>query len=80
MQAHVICCNDSVEHVVIGTEAQAQTKLEELRAADFERNKWSYQEVRGLSNPSVVLQTREDVYKHRYYWHIHTADLTDVRP
>jgi len=33
MDAYVICCNDSVEFVVIDDEARAEAKLQELRVA-----------------------------------------------
>ena len=59
MNVHVICCNDSVEFAVIEDEAKAQAKLEELRQAYFERNKWNFRD--------------EAEYKTRCYWHIHTV-------
>lgn len=78
-QAHVICNNDSVEHVHLGTEAEADLKLSELRLEHFDRhphgyhvsfvdrNKLSDEDIRGLEWKA---------YKQRCYWHIHTVGLT----
>lgn len=41
-EAHVIQCNDSVEFVVIGAIEQAEVKLNVLREAHYERNRWNY--------------------------------------
>lgn len=37
MEAHVIKCNDTVEHVHIGTEAQAKLKMNQLRCVHREK-------------------------------------------
>lgn len=68
MDAHVICVNDSVEHVVIGTRAEAEAKLEELRAADFERDPWRSQ--------PLGRETRETAYRRRCRWYVKTVDVT----
>ena len=60
MQVHVICCNDSVEFAVIDDEEKAKVKMAELRAAYYERNKWSFRD--------------ETEYAARCYWNIHTVD------
>ena len=60
MEAHVICCNDSVEYVVIDNEQKAIWKMAELKADYFERNKWTFK--------------TEKEYGQRCYWHIHTVD------
>lgn len=59
MDAHVICCNDSVEFVVLNDEAKAKTKLEELRTDYYARHKWHFK--------------NEAEYRIRCYWHIHTV-------
>lgn len=37
IQAHVICCNDFVEYVFIGTKSGAQEKCKEMRDAANEQ-------------------------------------------
>ena len=68
MKAHVICMNDSVEHVVIDDEALANTKLDELRKAYFDRNQHVFHERDGESAWKAYLR--------RIYWHIHTVEVT----
>lgn len=58
--AYVICINDSVEHVVIDDDQLAEKKLAELKAAYWERNKWSFRDL--------------ESYEAICYWHIHTVD------
>ncbi len=61
--AHVICCNDSVEYVVVDDEAAAEIKKDELSKRDYDtRYKWTY-------------PTYEE-YKHTLYWHIHSVGCT----
>lgn len=57
---HIICCNDSTEFAVIGDEAIAEKKLEELRIKYFNRNKHAF----GTYKEYLI----------RCYWHIHTVD------
>ena len=59
-QAHVICLNDSVEHVVIGTENQAMKLLVQLKIAYWKRNRW-------------IFNNNQSDYNLRCYWHIHTV-------
>lgn len=66
--AHVIKCNDSVEHVVLGTEEEARAKLEELREAYFERTQWMWR--------PIGKETPEQAYKARCHWHVRTVPLT----
>lgn len=58
--AHVICMNDGVEHVVIGTEDQAKAKMSELKAAYWARCHWNF------NNDASKYETQ-------CYWHIHTV-------
>lgn len=60
---HVICCNDSLEAAVLGDEKQAEARMESLKAAYLELNKWTFRD-------------RED-YNRRCYWHIHTLNLEE---
>lgn len=62
MKAHVICNNDSVEHVVFGTEAEAEAELERIEGEHMS----TYLKHQGDSP-----QSRE-AYQ-RNYWHIHTV-------
>ena len=57
-KAHVICCNDSVEFVVVGSEHEAELEKLALRDNHFRR---------------YDIKNRTD-YDNRYYWHIHTVD------
>ncbi len=66
MKAHVICCNDSVKFVVIGDEADAEHKLEELASEEFEKqadDDMTYAEYRVIR-----------------FWHIHTVDAEKGGP
>lgn len=60
MNIHVICCNDMVMFAVVDDEIKAKARLDELRTADYQRNKWSYKD--------------EAEYKMQCYWHIHTVN------
>lgn len=79
--AHVICCNDSVEHVHLGTEQDAKARLEELAKAYFDRNRHYWDQAARYNNhltdarypgepPSYVY------YRHQCYWHIHTTGVS----
>ena len=59
MKAHVICCNDSVQHVVIGSEEQAEKKRKELKKSYFKRNKHNFNSA--------------EEYALQCFWHIHTV-------
>lgn len=60
--AHVICSNDSVEHVHLGTTAEAHQQMEILAKEDY---------ARGCCQ---TLNFKE--YRKRIYWHIHTVVVT----
>lgn len=57
--AFVICCNDSVEAVVLGTKTQAEKIKQRLSKEYFERNRHSF-------NQSY--STPEEVYRIRCLW------------
>lgn len=57
--AYVICCNDSVEFVVIGSEEEAEKKLLVLKEEDRQK----------VCNRDI----KED-YNRCYYWHIHEVN------
>lgn len=59
MKAHVICYNDGIEYVVIGSEEKALNIMSKLRAENYNRNKWNFES--------------EEEYNNTYYWHIHTV-------
>lgn len=73
--AHVICCNDSVEHVFLGTEEKAKEKLEELAKAHFA--KW-HDPYAGCGLYSLPGGDPYEAYRKRLYWHIHTVSLTEA--
>jgi len=60
MEVHVICCNDSVEFAVIGDIEKANSKMAELKATYYERNKGNFRD--------------ENAYGIHFYWHIHTVN------
>ena len=66
-KAHIIRCNDGVEHAVIGTIAQAKEKMEELADAFYERNKSAF---------SKDYRNKED-YRNQYFWNIHSVGVSD---
>ncbi len=61
MKAHVICCNDGIEFVVIDDKEKAKEKLAELRDAYYERNKFAFE--------------NQEAYKSQCYWHIYTVKM-----
>lgn len=73
-QALVICANDSVEHVVIGSMAEATALLEKLAREAFDRNPWNY---RGQQGWVFTGKTPYEKYRNHVYWHIHTVPLTE---
>lgn len=73
--AHVICCNDSVEYVLLGSEEAAEVKLEQLAKEYFDKcgggNHW----------PPRTFQPRPmnsyEVYRQQIRWHIKTVQGED---
>ena len=61
MKAHIICCNDSVELAVIGSERKAFIKIEELADAHYEKTKSFWRSKKQ--------------YRKRCYWHFHTVEV-----
>jgi len=58
---HVICCNDAVMFVVIGTDAQARDRLEVEALRDWQTGyKWKYPEYK--------------TYRRLLYWHLNTVN------
>jgi len=59
MKAYIICCNDSVELVVLNDEGKAEGIKEEMAKADFKRSTtWKdYEEYRNIC-----------------YWHLHDVE------
>lgn len=60
-EAFVICCNDSVEFIELGSYMQAKIKLEALRREYFERNRGAFVD--------------EDAYLARCNWHIQAVPV-----
>lgn len=61
MQAHVICCNGSVEAVVIGSYTKADLKKEELAYGHYTETKQNWRSYK--------------CYRERCYWHFHTVEV-----
>lgn len=85
-EAPVICCNDSVEHVFLGSEAGAEEKMKELRLAHYnsydvscayisEVKRYPRCEVEGWSE-SQILERAYKNYCQRLYWRVRTIPLT----
>lgn len=66
MKALVICCNDAVEAVFIGTEQQAEEHIIALSDAHWQKVKFTGA-ANGLKNYTE--------YRQRYYWHTHDAPI-----
>jgi len=62
-QVHVICCNDSVEAVVIGSKARANRKCAQMKAAHIKKH-YYYMKGKELEDKERVL-----------YYHLHTVDV-----
>ena len=65
MIAHIICCNDALEYVVIDDLEAAEEKLDKLAKEYWEINK--------LNIIDSFLKDYKD-FRKRYYWHIHTVE------
>lgn len=70
MNVHVIFMNDSPEFVFIGSEKDAEAKMEELAKEYWERNKYNIMDNLRLSNDEKAAY--KDHRKH-LYWHIHNV-------
>jgi len=72
-EAHVICCNDSVEHVVVGTKEAARLKLRILADAYYKRmgGDAHWRPEMRWSNA----ETPYEAFRQRCYWHIHTVPM-----
>lgn len=66
--AHVICCNDSVELVVIGSEQLAKERLEHMAQFHFEKSKNNLTFFRPDLKPY-------DEYRMRCFWHFKTVKV-----
>ncbi len=62
MKAYVICCNDSVEYVVLNDIDAANTKKEELKNECFEKNKWLFDDY--------------ESYERMCYWNLQDVAYT----
>lgn len=71
MKAHVICCNDSVEFVVLYDEEKAKAKLEQLARNDFNRQPYGWT----IGTSHIGTDAEWKAYRHRCYWHIHTVEV-----
>lgn len=60
-KAHVICCNDSTELVVLNDIEKAKLEMENAKKDYFERNKHRFKDYKE--------------YDHICFWHIHTVNV-----
>ena len=70
MKAFVICCNDSIEAVVLEDEVLAEGKIEELKDSDYDKNKSHW--ITEVRNSKI---DPWDNYCRRMYWHLHEVDV-----
>lgn len=59
MKAYVICCNDSVEFIVLNSRTAANIKKDELKKEYFKKNSHSF---------SNIID-----YENQCYWHLHAV-------
>lgn len=72
--AYVICCNDSVEHVVLDNVEIANQELVARQKRGYEQQKAHWQsQYQSLGRHYV---NAFDYYKSICYWHIHTVRYT----
>lgn len=73
--AFVICCNDSVQHVVIGhDDSKAIQIMNELAKADFEKNlDYHLEQHRQFG---LKANTAYATYLRRMHWHINIVGVT----
>lgn len=72
-KAHVICCNDAVMAVCLGTEDEAKAAMEPLGRADFDRNPWHWQGEFNRYHDGA--EDAYGYYRKRCYWHLHDAPI-----
>jgi hypothetical protein len=63
-KAFVICCNDSIEFVVLDNEYEAHKILEERKRADYDNKK---------AQEGAGYQSFEE-YCHQFFWHTHDVE------
>lgn len=59
-EAYVICCNDSVEAVVLNDKSRAEEKMELLAQAHYNRNPGNWESY--------------ESYRQLCYWHLHDVE------
>lgn len=74
MFAYVITCNDSQEHIVLGVEGEALTKLKELKAEHREREITN--KIGRPTLPSTIHMEESDRYEHIFNWRMTPLPLT----
>jgi hypothetical protein len=65
--AYVICCNDSIEFIVIDDYEKAEMKLSELR--NKYRNDWLKKYI-----DTSMFDFYYKQYNNSFFWHIHTVE------
>lgn len=77
-EVHVICCNDSVQHVFDGPNEAALLKLEELAQSEFDRQPAYWQHDYLLYGSHH--KDSYTYYRNRCYWHIHNVPISTEYP
>lgn len=65
MKVRVICCNDAIEHVVVGSKKAAERRLKRMMEEHYRKVHDDYSSA--------------EKYTSVHYWHVHTV-LASIRP
>jgi hypothetical protein len=76
--AHILCCNDGIELVVIDDLDKAESLIEPTAKADFEKNKWHW--IGQVSSRDPITDEQRlakalEHYRQVCYWHIHSVRI-----
>ena len=66
MEAHVICCNDTIMYAVINDAIKASVKMNELKCKEIDDRTRNYR----TEDRIKVIEDYENIN----YWHIHTVE------
>lgn len=65
-EAHIICCNEGMEYIILDNRVKARTTLDELKKQAY----ITYSEE-CPNTEDKALNLKE--YSKQYYWHLHTV-------
>lgn len=73
IKVYVVCCNDSVMGVCLGTEDQARTAMETLARADYERSRHHWKGA--FKQYQNCVKDAYDFYRKECIWHLQGAPI-----